>query len=258
MARDSRDSREEPTYPERRGLGDRPRRQGPDVGGTGTTAGGSTRAAYDDDRAGDDRTRQQPVLGRHDDRPLDQDEPLRDERVYDEARARDKFGGVNVGAGFFGWLVAVGMATLLTGLLAVVATVVGYSNSITISSAAREAGTVTLVTAIVLLVVLLVAYYSGGYVAGRMSRFDGGRQGFVVWLIGTLVTIAAAVLGVVAGQQYNVLDRVNAPRIPFPVDQVTTAGLVTAAVVLVTTLLAATIGGKVGRRYHSRVDRAAY
>ncbi|MCW2866622.1 MAG: hypothetical protein JWR20_810 [Marmoricola sp.] len=254
MARDPRDSREEPTYPERRGLGDRP---GGQVGGREATTGGSTRAAYDE-QVGDDRTRQHPVLGRHDDRPLDRDEPLRDERVYDEARARDKFGGVNVGAGFFGWLVAVGMATLLTGLLAVVATLVGYSNSITISSAARQAGTVTLVTALVLLVVLLVAYYSGGYVAGRMSRFDGGRQGFVVWLIGTLVTVAAAVLGVVAGQQYDVLGRVNAPRIPFPVDQVTTAGLITVAVVLVTTLLAAMIGGKVGRRYHARVDRAAY
>ena len=254
MARDSRDSREGSSFPERRGLGD----------GTDRSADRS-RAAYDE-QVGDERTRQQPVVAddRRDerrartDRPLGSDEAVRDERVYDEARARDKFGGANLGAGFFGWIVAVGMATLLTGILAVVATVVGYSNSITIDSAERQAGEVTLVTAIVLLVVLLVAYYSGGYVAGRMSRFDGARQGFVVWLIGTLVTIAAVVLGVVAGQQYNVLDRVNAPRIPFPVDQATTAGIVTVVVVLVTTLLAAMLGGKIGRRYHSRVDRAAY
>ncbi len=86
------------------------------------------------------------------------------------------------------------MATLLTGILAVVATVVGYSNSITIDSAERQAGEVTLVTAIVLLVVLLRGLLLRGYVAGRMSRFDGARQGFVVWLIATLVTIAAVVL----------------------------------------------------------------
>ena len=98
-------------------------------------------------------------------------------RVYDEAAARDRFGGANVGAAFFGWLVAVGMTALLTGLLAVAATAVGYSNEITQTDAERAAGTVTLVTAIVLLAVLLIAYYAGGYVAGRMSRFDGGRQG---------------------------------------------------------------------------------
>ena len=180
-----------------------------------------------------------------------------DRRTYDEAAAREKFGGANLGAGFFGWLVAIGMTALLTGLLAVIATAVGYSNNITFSDADRAAGTVTLVTGIVLLVVLLVAYYAGGYVAGRMSRFDGGRQGFVVWLIGLVVTIAAAVLGYVAGDQYNLLDRVNVPRIPFPTDQVTTAGIVTLVVVVLGTLLAATAGGKVGRRYHSRVDRAA-
>ncbi len=178
-------------------------------------------------------------------------------RTYDEARARDKFGGANLGAGFFGWMVAIGMTALLTGVLAVVATAVGYSNNITFSQADRAAGTVTLVTGIVLLVVLLVAYYAGGYVAGRMSRFDGGRQGFVVWLIGLVVTVVAAVLGYVAGDQYNLLDRVNVPRIPFPTDQITAAGIITLVVVVLGTLLAATAGGKVGRRYHSRVDRAA-
>src|SRR3954464_1651474 len=80
-------------------------------------------------------------------------------RVYDEAAARDRFGGANLGAAFFGWLVAVGMTALLTGILAVVATAVGYNSGITQSDAERAAGTVTLVTAIVLLAVLLIAYY---------------------------------------------------------------------------------------------------
>lgn len=183
--------------------------------------------------------------------------PRADERRYDEDRAREKFGGANLGAGFFGWLVAIGMTALLTGILAVVATAVGYTNNITFSDADRAAGTVTLVTGLVLLAVLLVAYYAGGYVAGRMSRFDGGRQGFVVWLIGLVVTVVAAVLGYLAGNQYNLLDRVNVPRIPFPTDQVTTAGIITLVVVVLGTLLAAMAGGTVGRRYHSRVDRAA-
>ena len=178
-------------------------------------------------------------------------------RVYDEEAARHRFGGANVGAAFFGWLVAVGMTALLTGIIAVVATAVGYSNNITQTDAERAAGTVSLVTAIVLVAILLLAYYSGGYVAGRMSRFDGARQGLMVWLIGLLVTLLAVALGWIAGDQYNLLDRVDVPRIPIPSDDITLGGIITAVAVVVGTLLAAMFGGTVGRRYHSRVDRAA-
>jgi hypothetical protein len=178
-------------------------------------------------------------------------------RAYDDARARDKFGGANLGAACFGWLVAVGMTALLTGILAVLATALDYSGSITQNDVQRAAGSVTLVIALVLLAVLLVAYYAGGYVAGRMSRFDGARQGVAVWFVGLLVTAAAAVLGWVAGDQYNLLDRVDVPRIPIPTDDVTLGGIITGVLVLIGTLVAAMLGGIVGRRYHDRVDRAA-
>jgi hypothetical protein len=177
--------------------------------------------------------------------------------VYREDPAREKFGGANLGAACFGWLVAVGVTALLTGILAVIATALDYSGNITQSDVQREAGSVTLVIALVLLAVLLIAYYAGGYVAGRMSRFDGGRQGVAVWFVGLLVTAVAAVLGWVAGDQYNLLDRVDVPRIPIPTDSVTLGGVVTGVLVLLGTLLAAIAGGIVGRRYHDRVDRAA-
>ncbi len=186
------------------------------------------------------------------------DPQVREKRVYDEERSRERFGGANLGAAFFGWLVTVGLTALLTGILAVVATAIGYEKNITQSEAERVAGTVTLVTAIVLLAVLLVAYYAGGYVAGRMSRFDGARQGVAMWFVGLLITILAAVLGWVAGEQYNLLDRVDVPRIPIPTDDVTMGGIITGVLVLLGTLFAAVLGGLVGRRYHTRVDRAAY
>ena len=202
-----------------------------------------------DDRAPDERTR----TG---DGPVRETTHVHEERVYDDAAARERFGGANWGAGFFGWLVAVGLTALLTGLLAVLATAIGYSQNITQSDAQRQAGTFGMVTALVLIAVLLVAYYAGGYVAGRMSRFDGGRQGVAVWVIGLLITVVAAVLGWIAGDQYNLLDRVNVPRIPIPSQDVTVASLVIGIAVLLVTLLAAMLGGKVGRRYHDRVDRA--
>ncbi|MFL6132091.1 MAG: hypothetical protein ACJ72A_04795 [Nocardioidaceae bacterium] len=179
------------------------------------------------------------------------------DKVGDEAQARDKFGGMNIGAGFFGWLVAMAIAILLTSIVGAIAAAAGASSNVTQSDAQRQAGTIGIVAAIVLLVVLLLAYYTGGYVAGRMSRFDGGKQGLAVWLIGLAVTILALVLGAVFGSQYNILDRVNLPRIPVSTDQLGIGGIITAVVILLGTLLAAMAGGKVGHRYHDKVDRAA-
>jgi hypothetical protein len=150
------------------------------------------------------------------------------------------------------------MTALLTGILAVIATALDYSGNVTQSDVQRAAGSVTLVIALVLLAVLLVAYYAGGYVAGRMSRFDGARQGFGVWAIGLVVTVVAVVLGGVFGRQYNILDRVDLPRVPFSTDQLGWGTLVTGLVVLFGTLLVAMLGGSVGHRYHHRVDRVVH
>lgn len=183
------------------------------------------------------------------------DETTVDDPVVGEARARDRFGGANWGAAFFGWIVAIGVTVILTGIIGAIASAVGSSNNVTQSDAQRAAGTVSIGVAIVLLVVLMIAYYAGGYVAGRMSRFDGTRQGVAVWVIGLVITILAVVLGWIAGDQYNILDRVSLPRIPIPKDQFTLGGIIAALVVLIGTLLAAMFGGKVGTHYHRRVDR---
>lgn len=189
---------------------------------------------------------------------IEYDEHQADLAAARHEEAREKFGGLNAGAAFFGWLVSMGLAVLLTGIVGAVLAAVGSSANVSQTDAERQAGTVGLAAGIVLVAVLLIAYYTGGYVAGRMSRFDGARQGLGVWTVGLVVTLLAVGLGVVFGAQYNILDRVSLPRIPVPTDQLTTGGIITAAAVLVGTLLAAVVGGKVGHRYHNRVDRTAY
>jgi len=176
--------------------------------------------------------------------------------VLDDTRARDKFGGLNIGAAFFGWIVAIGVAILLVGIVGAVLTAVGSSVDVTQSEADREAGTIGLATAIVLLVILALAYYAGGYVAGRMSRFDGARQGLGVWALGLVVTVVAIVLGAVFGDKYNVLDRVDLPRIPFSTDELSWGAVVAGVAVILVTLVFAVLGGILGHRYHNRVDRA--
>lgn len=192
--------------------------------------------------------------------------PEEERRAHDERviaadrnqRAHDEFGGVNIGAAFFGWLVAVAMAVLLSSIVGALAAAVDATTNLTQDDVQREAGAVSLGAAIAVVLVLLVSYYTGGYVAGRMSRFDGGRQGLAVWVIGLVVTLIAVGLGALFGDQYNVMDRVDLPRFPVPTDAATWGGLITAAVIVIGTLLAAMTGGKVGHRYHDKVDRAAY
>ncbi len=172
-----------------------------------------------------------------------------------EAARQDKFGGYNVGADFFGWLVAIALAVLLASIVGAVAAAVGSGLEVDQTDAERRAGTIGLATAITLLVILMIGYYAGGYVAGRMSRYDGGRQGVGVWVIGLVVTIIAIGLGALFGTQYNIMDRVDLPSIPIPRDTLTTGGVVSAVAVLVGTLLASMGGGKVGQRYHRKVDQ---
>ncbi len=172
-----------------------------------------------------------------------------------ETRRREEYGGFNVGAAFFGWLVAIGVTILLTGILSAILAAIGSTASVTQQDATGSAGTVGIVTAVIVLVVLLIGYYAGGYVAGRMSRFDGGRQGVGVWVIGLLVTIVVAILGAIFGAKYNVLRLVNLPSIPISTQEATVGAIITIVVVLLGTLLAAFLGGKAGQRYHRKIDR---
>jgi hypothetical protein len=168
------------------------------------------------------------------------------------ARQREEYGGINWGAAFFGWLVAVGVAVLFTGLLAAAGAAIGLTES----ADGAPAETLSLGGAIALLAVLAIAYYCGGYVAGRMSRFDGARQGIGAWVVGLLITIGAAILAVIAGSQYNVVERANLPRLPIGDQTLTTGGAIATVAIVLGTLLFAALGGIAGARYHRKVDRA--
>ena len=174
------------------------------------------------------------------------------------AAQRDRYGGADGTAIFFGWISALGLAALLLAVVAAAGTRLGFATGVNTSDAKSNAGTIGIVGAAILVAILLLAYYAGGYVAGRMARFDGGRQGLRVWLLGLLVTIAAAVAGWVGGSQYNVFQQLNLPRIPVDEGDIATGAIITLAVVLIGSLLAALAGGKAGERYHARVDALAW
>ncbi len=176
-------------------------------------------------------------------------------------RERAEFGGMKFGSAFFGWLTATGTAVILTAVLAATGTAIGLGSNANASRAAdaasRNAGTIGLVGGIALAVILLIAYYCGGYVAGRMARFDGIKQGVAVWLWAIIIAVVLAIAGLIAGSQFNILANLNSfPRIPVNEGDLTVGSIITAVIALIITLVGAILGGLAGMRYHRRVDRA--
>ena len=176
-------------------------------------------------------------------------------------REKDEFGGVKVGLAFFGWLTATGTAVMLTALVAAAGTAVGVAtntNASTVTTqAAQDPKTVSIIGAVTLLVVLFVAYYCGGYVAGRMARFHGVRQGLAVWLWAVAIAALVAVLAALAGNQYDVLSKLNSvPRIPVSQGNLTTGGLIALVVMAAGSLGGALVGGLAGMHFHRKVDKA--
>jgi amino acid transporter len=175
-------------------------------------------------------------------------------RSVDVRRQRDEYGGTNWGAAFFGWLVAVGIGALLTAFVSAAGAAVAISEIENATEAVASADTIGIVGVLALLAIALIAYFGGGYVAGRMSRFDGARQGVGVWAWGIVAAIVLAILGAIAGSEYNLFADLDLPRVPVDEGEVTTGGVILLAVALIGTLLAAMAGGKAGERYHRRVD----
>ncbi len=171
------------------------------------------------------------------------------------AREKDRYGGIKWGSAFFGWLTATGTAVLLTALLLAAGATVGIATGIDAADASGNTATIGLAGGLTLLAVILVAYFCGGYVAGRMARFSGAKQGIAVWIWAVVIAVAVAVAVAVLGDKYDVLDRIGGfPRLPIGGDNVTTGSIVAIAIALIAALAGAVLGGLAGMRYHRRVD----
>ena len=146
-------------------------------------------------------------------------------RTRTPRRQREEFGGLNWGSAFFGWLVAVGVATLLTAILSAAGAAIGLTSASS-SDATSNAGTIGIVGGILLLLVLMVAYYAGGYVAGRMSPLRRAPAGARRVAHRADRHGRPRGRGAVLGAKYNVLSQLKLPRIPVDEGSLTTGGLI--------------------------------
>ena len=122
---------------------------------------------------------------------------------------------------------------------------------------AGNASTIGIVGAIAVLLIMLVSYFAGGYVAARMARLDGARQGFAVWLWSIAIAAVLGIVALVVGDEYDVLGQLNTfPRVPVDAATISTMGVIALVLAVIVSLVGAVLGGMAGMNYHRRLDAA--
>lgn len=172
-------------------------------------------------------------------------------------REREAHGGIKWGAAFFGWLTAVGTATFLATLAAAGGALVDILTSTDLETVTAEPAQASVIGVAAAAVTLVIVHLCGGYVAGRMARFDGGRQGFGVWVWTVLMAAAAAALSLFLGARFDLADELPGmpSGVPLIAGDPNLTGVVVGAAALLLALLSAMAGGKMGMRFHRTVDR---
>ena len=177
-----------------------------------------------------------------------------------EDRLRDMYGGVDWLASFLGFVFAVVAAAVFSIIAGLVLVPLGFPPNL----GGGEIGAAVITGLVLLGLLIFLTFFFGGYVAGRLARFDGGRNGamLLVWAFIAVLVLALAA-GVFSGflpsgvseSVSNLLDGVSST-----VGDLAGAGAVGIAVAvgaLLLALLGGFLGGRLGGRYHTEIDRSA-
>jgi hypothetical protein len=177
-------------------------------------------------------------------------------------REHNAYGGLRLGSAFFGWLTASALVVLITAVVVGVAAAFGMANETQVrgwaDNIAESSGAEAITAGVALAVIVLLAYFGGGYVAGRMARFDGVRQGLAVWLWGLVMSFLAGLIGLVVGGLGVLTGPAPVPVVERPIQELTFPGLIALGIVLLASLAGALLGGAAGMHYHRAVDRSGF
>jgi hypothetical protein len=202
----------------------------------------ATRTASEETRV-DDRVDQDRTIERETD-PRTSTEPY-----GGVAAARDRFGGLDIPAGLVGALTALASVGILAALVGAVIGTIGSPDNLT-----RDAQELPIWSLAVGVGVLFVGYLIGGWVAGRMARYDGARNGFTTGIWTLLFVAALAGLGAWIGAEYNGLFHITRPDW-YSWDALTWEALIAIGAGVLAVFIGGTIGGMWGEHYHRRADR---
>ena len=167
-----------------------------------------------------------------------------------------RYGGGDIPATIGGLLAAIGTMIILGGVITGGAGNIAYQTGVFDDDGNVEelsiAGTVAAI------VVLFVSFIVGGWVASRMARFDGARNGLIVALWFSVLVVVFGALGIWAGAEYNVFAALDLPDWVSHWDNqdVTTATALLASAAALVTYAGGYLGGVLGDVYNTRANAA--
>lgn len=141
---------------------------------------------------------------------------------------------------FCGWLAAVGASAVAAEVLSVLDVPLGVGRNTSNSMDAQGA--------LLLLTIHLVAYTSGGYIAGRAAPTPGPLSGLAVWGWSVLAAGVVAWLTLQLGTDQNLLAALNCfPRFPVGEGPLSPATLITVVMLWISALVGSVAGGVRGK-----------
>jgi len=175
-------------------------------------------------------------------------------RAVNEERMPLARGGVSFGAILTGVVVAFGALTLLLalagGILAATDTIDEVSNV-----AGEDAVTAGTAAGVVLVIAWLFAYMWGGYTAGRMGRGAGFLNGLLVPIVAVLLLLAVGAIASALGAEAELNNPLDNVRLPIEESNLLDIGTGIGIAVLVAMFLGSIIGGMLGARWHTKLER---
>ncbi|MGH2751713.1 MAG: YrzE family protein [Actinomycetota bacterium] len=163
-------------------------------------------------------------------------------------------GGVSLGAILTGVVVAFGALTLLLALAGGILAATGGIDDIenVSGSEAIDAG---IAAGVVLLIVWFLAYMWGGYTAGRMGRGAGFLNGLLVPILAILLLVAVGAIAAGLGAEAELNNPLDTIRLPVSENNLLEIGTGAGIAVLVAMFLGAILGGMLGARWHTKLER---
>ncbi len=176
-----------------------------------------------------------------------------------EDRLRDMYGGVDWLASFLGFIFALVAAAFFSLVAGLVLAPLGFTPNL----GEAEIGAAVITGLVLVGILVFLTFFFGGYVAGRLARFDGGRNGAMLLLWSFLAVAVLALAGGILSSflpegiaggirnfiQNNVLATIGS------LAELGVVGIIVAVGGLLLALLGGFLGGRLGSRYHSEIDR---
>lgn len=171
-----------------------------------------------------------------------------------EARLGDMYGGVDWLASFLGFVFAAVAGGILFAILSLVLVPLGVSVQI-----GGQLGPAAITALALLAILIFLTFLFGGYVSGRLARFDGGRNGamVVLWtfIIGFLGFVIASFLPGSTGDAMRDFIQGSAMPLAGEILNLGAVGIAVAVAAVLMAVLGGVVGGRLGGRYHSEIDR---